>query len=299
MQTKLEYYSDLLTLSYDEAIILLLNKYGTSKDDYFRESSYERFLKKEIRTITRGKYTRTSEGLYCHHIAENKYLNISDEVYISRNKYSFELQKKEQLVYCDLFEHLILHTLIAKETAGNFGIPGYDTYLYPMILEWYIGGVKPQKREWLKKCYERAFLTSDETRNLLIKINLFLPENLQNSGEIVYISPEERHEKYLENKMVREEENKKEEEKWREKRLLREEQEKKQRIKEFYHAYPNFEKMNIMFDSPRKKVISMLYDLKYKNIFKNKKELDLAKKTFIKDELLEELYLAISDNETN
>lgn len=99
--------------------------------------------------------------------------------------------------------------------------------------------------------------------------------------------------------MVREEENKKEEEKWREKRLLREEQEKKQRIKEFYHAYPNFEKMNIMFDSPRKKVISMLYDLKYKNIFKNKKELDLAKKTFIKDELLEELYLAISDNETN
>lgn len=293
MQTKLEYYSDLLTLSYDEAVILLLDKYGTSKDDYFREKSYEKFLKKQINSITPGKYTRTSEGLYCHHIAENKYLNLTNKNYISDNKYPFELQKKENLVFCDLFEHAILHALIAKETDGNFGIPGYNAYLYPMILEWYIGGVKPQKREWQKKCYERAFLSPDETRDLLIKINLFLPERFQSSGEVVYISPEEWHKQYLENKIIREKEN----EKGRIEQVIREEQESKQRTKGFYQTYPNFEKMNINFDIPRNKVISMLYDLKYSDSYKNKKELGLAMKPLIKDKLLDELYLTISHKE--
>lgn len=299
MQTKLEYYSDLLTLSYDEAATLLLDKYGISKDDYFREKSYEKFLKQQIKSITPGNYKRTYEGLFCHHIAENQYLNLSNKNYISNNKYPFELHKKEQLVYCDLFEHLILHALIAKETDGDFGIPGYATYLYPMILEWYIGGVKPQIREWLKKCYERAFLTPNETRNLLIKINLLLPEKLQNSGEIVYISPEERQKQYLENKVRREKEYEKEAAEWRKREALRKEQEKEQRTKEFYLAYPNFEKMNINFDIPRNKVISMLYDLKYSDSYKNKKELDLAMKCFIKDKLLDELYLTISHKEIN
>lgn len=290
METKLEYYTYLLTLSYDEAVISLLDKYGASKDDYFREKSYEKFLKNQIKSITSGKYKRTSEGLYCHHIAENKYLNLSNKNYISNNQYPFELHKKEKLVYCDLFEHLILHALIAKETDGNFGILGYNTYLYPMILEWYIGGVKPQKREWLKKCYERAFLTPAETKNLLIKINLLLPKNLQNSGEIVYISPEERQKQYLVNKIRRQ----KEEEERKKRQALRKEQERKQRIKEFYLAYPNFEKLNINFDIPRTKVISMLYDLKYSNRYKNKKEFNLAMKPIIKHKLLDELYLVIS-----
>ncbi|WP_226910158.1 hypothetical protein [Marinilactibacillus psychrotolerans] len=291
MENKLEYYSYLLTLSYDEAVIFLLDKYGISKDDYFREKSYEKFLKKQIKSITSGKYKRTSEGLYCHHISENKYLNLSNKDYILNKKYPFKLHKKEQLVYCDLFEHLILHALIAKETDGEFGIPGYDTYLYPMILEGYIGGVKPQKREWLKKCYERAFLDPNETKILLLKINSFLPEKLQNSGEVVYISPEERQKQYLENKLKREKQYEKEAIEWRKRQVLRAIEEKEQRNKEFYRIYPNFKKMDIDFDVPRSKVISMLYDSKYRDSYKSKKELDLAMKPFIKDKLLDELYL--------
>lgn len=57
--------------------------------------------------------------------------------------------------------------------------------------------------------------------------------------------------------------------------------------------------MNINFDIPRNKVISMLYDLKYSDSYKNKKELDLAMKSFIKDKLLDELYLTISHKEIN
>lgn len=58
--------------------------------------------------------------------------------------------------------------------------------------------------------------------------------------------------------------------------------------------YPYFEKMNIKFDTPRSRVIALLYEHKYPEAFKNKKELDLAMKSFVKDELFEELYIAIS-----
>lgn len=289
MASKLTHYYYLLTLSYNEAVRFLLNKYGPGKDDYFKEKSYDRFLRKEIKSIGTGNYSRTPEGLYCHHIAENEFANLSQTSWILSYQYSFELQKKEQLVYCDLFEHLILHALIAKETNGNYGIAGYHSDLYPMIVDWYIGRVKPQKKAWMLNCYERAFLDSDETKKLLIMINSILPRRCQKKGEIIYISPEEYQKQDLEKRMKWEQEEKR----WREEQILVEEEKLKQRMKEFYHSYPNFEKMNIKFDTPRSKIISLLYELKYHGTFKNKKELDSSMKKFIKDELFEELHMAI------
>lgn len=288
------HYNHLLTLSYDEAVTLLLDKYGQAKDDYFREKSYERFLNKEIKSIAKGKYSRTSEGLYCHHIDENKYSNLSNLQFILAYKYSFELQKKEKLVYCDLFEHLILHALITKETNGEYGFDGYSAYLYPTIIEWYIGRVQLLKKEWMIKCFERAFLSPEETRNLLIKINLLLPVEFQNEGEIRYISPEERQHEWRRECEERGEKMKKQIKEWKEKEKLQKEQEIKQQIKEFYQAYPKFEKMDIHFDTPRKIILSMLFDLKYSNEFKNKKELDLSMKKYYRDELLDELYSIIA-----
>lgn len=290
MATKTTHYYYLLTLSYNEAVRFLLNKYGLGKDDYFKEKSYDRFLRKEIKSIGIGNYSRTSEGLYCHHVAENQFSNLSQNSWILRYKYSFELQKKEQLVYCDLFEHLILHALIAKETNGEYGISGYDVYLYPMIVDWYIGHEKPHKIAWMLNCYERAFLDSDETKKLLVMINSILPKGCQKKGEIIYISPEEYQKQELE-RMKWEQEEKR----WREEKILVEEEKLKQRIKEFYRSYPNFEKMNIKFDTSRSKIISLLYELKYQGTFKNKKELDSAMKRFIKDELFEELHITISN----
>lgn len=42
-------------------------------------------------------------------------------------------QQKENLVYCNLLEHLILHGLIAKETKNKLGIGGYKSL--PMQVE--------------------------------------------------------------------------------------------------------------------------------------------------------------------
>lgn len=80
----------------------------------------------------------------------------------------------------------------------------------------------------------------------------------------------------------------------REEQVLREKQLLKERIKEFYRHFPYFEEMNIRFDTPRSKVLSMLYDLKYHTVYTSKKELDSAMKPYIKDQLLEDLYLAVS-----
>lgn len=176
-----------------------------------------------------------------------------------------------------MFEHLILHALIAKETNGNYGIAGYYSDLYPMVIEWYIGGVKPEGKEWMMNCYNRSFLNPDETKKLLIMINSVLPQFFQKNGEIRYASPEEKQRQYLEKKMKREQEEKR----WREEQILIEENKLKERTREFYQMYPYFEKMNIKFDTPRSRVIALLYEHKYHEAFKNKKELDLAMKSYI------------------
>ena len=138
-------------------------------------------------------------------------------------------------------------------------------------------------------CYERAFLHSDETKKLLIMINSILPKRRQKNNEIIYILPEEYQKQDFEKRMKWEQEEKR----WREKQILTVEEKLKQRTKEFYHSYPNFEKLNIKFDTPRNKIISLLYELKYHGTFKNKKALDSAMKRYIKDDIFEELHVTI------
>ena len=123
---KKEEYLALLSKTYDEAVEYLLKKYGAARDDFFREQSYERFLKGEIKKITKGKYSRSVEGLECHHIDENKFLNMTNESFIKAQNIAFKYHKKERLVFCDIVEHAILHTLISKETGLEFGITGYQ-----------------------------------------------------------------------------------------------------------------------------------------------------------------------------
>src|SRR5690606_10185794 len=101
-------------------------------------SSYQRFINGEIKTITKGKAARTSEGLYCHHIDEIKWLKISDQYFVKKYNIPFETQRKSRLVYCDLVEHTILHVLIAKETSFEYGNSEYVIYLKPEIEEWYL-----------------------------------------------------------------------------------------------------------------------------------------------------------------
>ncbi|GAA3720725.1 hypothetical protein GCM10022378_08430 [Salinicoccus jeotgali] len=166
MGKKDEYFA-LLSKTYNEAVEFLLDKYGAAEDDYYREKSYGRFLNGEIKSIAKGKFSRSLEGLECHHISENKYLNMTNGGFIRRQNIPFEYHKKENLVFCDIVEHAILHTLIAKETSLEFGYPGYKEFLRPKIADWYVKKDIPQKSKWHIACYHKAYLTPEEALDLL------------------------------------------------------------------------------------------------------------------------------------
>ncbi|HFU5941372.1 hypothetical protein NQ080_12025 [Enterococcus faecium] len=169
-------YLELLSKTYVEAVSFLLQKYGSAQDDYFREKSYQKFLNGEIENITKGKTSRTNEGLYCHHIDENKWLKASDKGFIRKYNIPFEVQRKNRLVYCDLIEHSILHALIAKETSLEFGYPGFIAFLRPDIEKWYLNKDIP-KRGWKKNCYKKAFLNPQEAFGILKEIQKIIGES--------------------------------------------------------------------------------------------------------------------------
>ena len=51
----------------------LLKKYGKAKGDYFLT---------ETCATKNKKVSRTSEGLFCHHIDEDKAINLSQDIYM-------------------------------------------------------------------------------------------------------------------------------------------------------------------------------------------------------------------------
>lgn len=173
MDKKVEYLV-LLSKTYNEAVEFLLKKYGAAEDDYYREKSYERFLRGEIKNITKGKFARSMEGLECHHILENKFLNMTNNSFIRNQNIPFKYHQKEKLVFCDVVEHAILHTLIAKETSLEFGSPGYIVFLRPKIEDWYIKKIIPQKSKWHIACYDKAYITPEEAFDLLERMDSIL-----------------------------------------------------------------------------------------------------------------------------
>lgn len=160
-------YLELAKMSYQQAVDTLKEKYGGAKEDYFTEDSYTSFILGERKTLVKGKsISRTREGLYCHHVMENQGLNLANKTYLQHFGYPFDWQRKENLVYCDAVEHMILHAIITKETHGSFGYPGYTVFLQPEVLEWYYSGVKP-KPTWQVNCYNKAFLNPSQVKQVV------------------------------------------------------------------------------------------------------------------------------------
>lgn len=93
---------DEIKLSYQGLVDYLINKYGPAKYNYFATPECRSKVK---------KVTRTSEGLICHHIREDEGGNLSDS--FTAKGLPYEWQMKENLVYCNLLEHLLLHIKIA------------------------------------------------------------------------------------------------------------------------------------------------------------------------------------------
>ena len=155
-------------MNYEDSIKHLQEKYGIPKDSYFSEKSYYRYMNGDIKSITKNKITRTSDGLYCHHIDEDKYMRISLHDWCKRQNVPFESHEKEKIVYCDLIEHCILHVLIAaSQENAIFGIQGYLIFLKPNVLEWFVENKEPALI-WEKNCKDVIQLTNDEA-TLIIK----------------------------------------------------------------------------------------------------------------------------------
>ena len=98
-----------LQMPYDELQQYLRNKYGGALYDYF--------VTPECKTKNK-KVGRGMEGLYCHHMDEDKGGNLGNP--LQARLQPFEWQKKERLVYCNVIEHLILHMKIAVLRQKDF-----------------------------------------------------------------------------------------------------------------------------------------------------------------------------------
>lgn len=272
--SKVNDYVTLLFMNYDEAIQVLLVKYGPVKDNYFKKKSYERFLNGEIKTIQKGNYQRTNEGLVCHHILENEYLNLSDLSFIYDQSVPFEVQKAKNLIYCDYFEHLILHVIITRETNLHYGYPGYRNYLKPNCNDWFCKGKIPYKIPWMMNCYNRAFLPKKEAR--------FLLKILENEIENLPIVKK--------SKKRRKEEKRLYDLRWKEINRQKRKIRAKELQNDFICKYPLFEKMNITSSTPRNKLLELLY---FQQDNSNNQTIQEFKKESLnktRDTLLDELY---------
>lgn len=110
-------YNKIKDWTYEEVIKYLTYKYGAVKAPYFRFDEdknwiYHKFNNKTFLAKTTS-IRRIEEGLIIHHVAEDKYYDLS-------NKYKADLMPKElqypdQLVYCNMLEHFLLHILICEK----------------------------------------------------------------------------------------------------------------------------------------------------------------------------------------
>ena len=121
---------ELLTMNYQELVSVLLKKYGPAKCDYFRNESFR---------SKNQKVTRTSEGLLCHHIDEDKAIKLSQSSFAAKEP--FEYQKAHRLVYCNLLEHLLLHVKIAEKPDPDklCGIGGAVCFICKELNDVYSG----------------------------------------------------------------------------------------------------------------------------------------------------------------
>lgn len=134
----------LLLMNYDQCTNYLKTKYGNVPKDYF--------VNERCTQNSRGN-TRTNEGLYLHHIDEDKAILLSTTEWAIKNP--FDYQRADRLVYCNLLEHLVLHIKIFefpnpnKNIIDDVGVGGIYAFIAPELNDIY-SGIK-YKRQWKQK----------------------------------------------------------------------------------------------------------------------------------------------------
>lgn len=167
-------------MSYDELVDYLLKKYGPAKYDYFYNANCK---------SRNPKVSRTKEGLYCHHIDEDKAIMLSMTDYAILNP--FEYQKADRLVYCNILEHLLLHIKIIQEPKhpeANFferqGAGGIINICHE--INTYYSGYE-YKQEWTKKMFECMADKFDQYIGILIYLKLLVKEYLPAYSDLINV----------------------------------------------------------------------------------------------------------------
>ena len=151
-------YLQVKDYTYLEYCDYLQKKYGIGLSDYMTKSWNKN-----------PKCTRTKDGLLAHHKMENTMIMLSaKEVAMIC---PFKWQSKENIVYCDYLEHLLLHILICKYPSPSkikgvdVGIGGVVNFLVPELNDLYSGRETSQK--WRKTCHDKVANDKDVYMALL------------------------------------------------------------------------------------------------------------------------------------
>lgn len=164
----LQEYRQVENLTYLEYCDYLQRKYGLAKYNYMSEN-----WKKN------PKVTRTKEGLYVHHKYEDYAIMLGTSKFAMRNPYEWQL--KENLVYCDLLEHLFLHQLICEYPAENkneneqVGMGGVVNFIVPELNDVYSGWVS--RLPWQQNCHQAIIGNKDVYLALLKRYKDFHDNN--------------------------------------------------------------------------------------------------------------------------
>ena len=146
----------------------LQKKYGIGRCNYMTEN-WER-----IRTVS-----RTRDGLYVHHKYEDRAKWLSNVEYAKKSPYEWQL--KENLVYCDLLEHLFLHLLICEYPSPNknihetVGISGILDFIVPELNDVYCGWVTD--KPWQQRCHNKIIDDKIVYMQILKRIKFFIDDN--------------------------------------------------------------------------------------------------------------------------
>ncbi len=161
-------YEKVKDYTYTEYCNYLQEKYGIGLCDYMTKSWNKN-----------SKVSRTKDGLYVHHKYEDHAIMLSTKEFAIKNPY--EWQCKENLVYCDLLEHLFLHQLICEYPAENknsneqVGIGGIVNFIVPELNDVYSGWVS--KQPWQQKCHSKIVNDKDVYLQILKRYKDFHDDN--------------------------------------------------------------------------------------------------------------------------
>lgn len=178
----LKEYEQIKNLNYDEYCQYLQNKYGLSDGNYFKTGN-----------------KRSDEGIFLHHIAENKVASLSNpEVAISVDPMKILYQEPKDLCFCDYLEHMLLHILIGKETAAttNLGLHGDNLYIIPALRSFF---EEEEKINKYNDAYYEKVKDDRDVYDILFKRYNDLVEQIDvvlDTNEVLYLEAE----KYLDEK---------------------------------------------------------------------------------------------------